>query len=491
MALDIPGFATGLRPLGSDPSKTTAELDSWATNATERFLSSSNIPGMASALRSGLGAARSALSSGNDTTNSKAGSNPSIIEGQWLRKISLVVYGNPKVQVFGTIPPGAKAAGAAVDAAATPKITNVVNLFNPPSINTLVSPSQAASSVSNANTSGESKAPASTDGIDLSLMRINFRLKKMDKFEPNFLEARIYNLSPETIKKVRQYGRIQLAAGYEGENYGMIFDGTVIMYIVGKENPVDSYLDIKAADGDEVNNAAVGLTWASGSTPEQRTKDMLNAAGLAVGKIDMGEAGKVKSLRSTSFIGTLENGLRVHTDATRSSFFIEDGKAYVISWASYRRNEIVELSPTTGLVGIPKVTPNGIEAQCLLNPKLRLNTLVKIESGPREDGTYLLSDLPYYPGVEDVFTSGGGTGQIRAAGEVAPKFRYNTSRTNQKEGIYKILLLEHHGDTRGNPWYSSMICAAAGQDGKILDAANAGTAYSRTAAEMPQGQVTK
>jgi hypothetical protein len=35
-------------------------------------------------------------------------------------------------------------------------------------------------------------------------------------------------------------------------------------------------------------------------------------------------------------------------------------------------------------------------------------------------------------------------------------------------GLYKILLLEFMGDTRGNPWYANMTCVAIGSDGHPL-----------------------
>jgi hypothetical protein len=302
---------------------------------------------------------------------------------------------------------------------------------------------------------------------------------------PNYLEARIFNLSPETVKRVRQYGRVQLAAGYES-NYGMLFDGTVILYIVGKENPVDSYIDIRAADGDELTTASVGLTWYAGSTPKQRTTDMLKAAGAKVGEVNLGKAGDQKSLRSTSFIGMLDRGIRAITNAAQGDFFLDDGKAYVISWSGYRKDQvadIVELSPTTGLVGIPKVTPQGIECQCLLNPKLRLGGLVKIS-------TSLISDIPYLPGAQNPFADEKGQVESQAA---PTSFRYPAAGVNpakdteETAGWYKILFLDHRGDTRGNTWYSYLVCCAAGKDGEYLPGTYSGTALKRSVASSKPG----
>lgn len=436
MALDTDNI-----PPFSDTTKVLAEQEPWAVNATERFLKA--------------GASSTQAAAGIASLRAGAASNSVVVEGQWLRRISLIVYGATSGvgSSFGNIPPGSKEKVMAPGAGAAATVAG-------------------ASRVAIGSEGAQSKR----DGIDLSQLRINFRLKKYSKASPNFLEARIYNLSrppgPDTVGKVKQFGRVQLAAGYEGDNYGMIFDGTVVLYIVGKENPVDSYIDIKAGDEDELNNAAIGLTWPANTTNQKKAEDMIKAAGGSVGKVDLGEYGKQKSLRSSSYIGLLEKGMRSLTNGAGADYYIDDGKHYVIPWDGYVKNEIIELSPTTGLVGIPKVTPQGIEAQCLLNPKLRLGTLVKIDIGS-------ISEIPYLPGSGDSAWAGGPTGNV--PNTAYGLFKYPSAAVNPK-GIYKILLLEHHGDTRGNTWYSSIVGVGASEDGKILNHSYGGTALQRTRA---------
>jgi archaellin len=97
----------------------------------------------------------------------------------------------------------------------------------------------------------------SGEGVNLSNMRINFTVKKMTNASPNQLYARVYNLSKKTQEKVRSFHRVQLSAGYRSQ-FGMIFDGTVVLYVQGKENTVDTYIDIFAGDAEEaLNNGSV------------------------------------------------------------------------------------------------------------------------------------------------------------------------------------------------------------------------------------------
>jgi hypothetical protein len=305
------------------------------------------------------------------------------------------------------------------------------------------------------------------DGIELSQLRIDFRLTKQTNATPNFLQVKVYNMAPETIQKVGQHKRIQLSAGYQA-NFGMIFDGEVALYIIGKENPVDSYLEIIAGDQPTQNqNVTLDLSFPPNTTPEQQVKAGLEQAKIPTGQIDLGK-GQQKTLRYTHYLGPLPQFMRNHTNATASQWYIDDGKAYVIPITGYLKGEIVDLSPTTGLVGIPKVSPDGIEAICLLNPKLRISGLVHIDSK-------LLSNVAFTPGGTPYFTPGvphplipTGSAFTRGAASVSPT------------GVYKILLLNHYGDTRGNPWYSEVICAASGADGELLLNSSSGTALERS-----------
>jgi archaellin len=319
---------------------------------------------------------------------------------------------------------------------------------------------------------------ASGSGIDLSNMRIVFTVKKTTNASPNQLYARVYNLSKETQQKVKSFHRVQLSAGYKSQ-FGMIFDGTVVLYVQGKENTVDTYIDIFAGDQEELlNNGSVILTWPAGTVPSQRVKDGLNQNGAKVGTIDMGK-GEPKSLRSSTFVGMLRDLIRNQTNATASDFFVDNGEAQVIPREGYRAGEAVVLKPTTGLVGMPQVTPQGIEARCLLNPKLRLGGLIKIDAD-------ILSNVPFQPGSSKPFDSSQGLESGASFGPGAiNQFRFAATSPT---GTYKIVLLEFTGDTRGTPWYAVIVGIAVGNDGKVIGVP--GDALARSVSELNPGSVS-
>jgi hypothetical protein len=125
--------------------------------------------------------------------------------------------------------------------------------------------------------------------IDLSELRIKFMVRQMDMESPNTLDARIYNLSEATIKKITEgaggveFTRVILQAGYQGASYGAIFDGTIKQFRKGRENATDTYLDILAASNDiEYNFGVCCTTLAAGSSSADRIKAISGQMGLGV-----------------------------------------------------------------------------------------------------------------------------------------------------------------------------------------------------------------
>ena len=286
-------------------------------------------------------------------------------------------------------------------------------------------------------------------GLDLSQLRVNFSLKKMVNPTPNILYARIYNLSPKTEQKVKEFGRVSLSAGYQ-KNFGLLFDGTVVQYVQGKENAVDTYLDIWAGDGDMPNNNSVtNVTWPAGTSVVDKIKYMASTMeGVVIGDIKP-EGGDEKSVRAETKVAMTRDAIRDYANDTASWYYIDNGTFHMIPMMGYREGQEVVLTPKTGLIGMPQVSPDGIHATCLINPKLRLGGVIQIRDN---DGRSGLSNVPFIPGSTVPWAgidvpAATGTKKFAAA---------PTSPT----GRYTILLMEHHGDSRGTPWYTEMVCQA-------------------------------
>jgi hypothetical protein len=107
--------------------------------------------------------------------------------------------------------------------------------------------------------------------------------------------------------------------------------------------------------------------------------------------------------------------------------------------------------------------------RCLLNPRLQLGGLVHIDSS-------LLSGVPYIPGTAaQTDAQGNIIGGNLAGGinpNISPMRQVVIAPYTSPTGTYKILMMNYHGDTRGQPWYCELTCLALGSDNKVLNSPN-------------------
>lgn len=278
------------------------------------------------------------------------------------------------------------------------------------------------------------------EGIDLSDLRIRFSVRRGDLSTPNSADIRVYNVSAETARKsrLREFERVVLQAGYPG-NYGTIFDGTIKQVRRGRESQTDTYLDITAADGDSAYNFAVtSVTLAAGASPS----DQINAvmADLEAKGVRLGELPNLPSTRLPR--GKVIFGMtRDHLDnlgrTTDISWSIQDGQLTLIPNTAYLPGEAVVLNAETGMVGLPEQTQNGITVKALLNPGIRIGRMLQINNSSIQRYRYGLSISDQ---TQNLLIS-------------------NSSRLDA-DGFYRPIVVNHYGDSRGNDWYTDVICLA-------------------------------
>lgn len=300
-----------------------------------------------------------------------------------------------------------------------------------------------------------------TSGLDLSEMHFKFEVKNSDNEGPNTASIRLYNLSADTVRQITgrtpvEYTRMVLQAGYE-DAFGVIFDGTIKQFRRGKENATDTYLDILAAASDiEYNFGVCNVTLAAGATQDQIASAIAGQMGLQPGEIKADDA-----LRTTG--GALPRGkvlwglgrLHMRNLATSmgSTWNIEDGKVNVTPLTGYLPGETVVLSPSTGMVGVPEQTDQGVRVKCLLNPRIRIGALVQIDQASvnqtfaQASSALPAGQLPYdkYAGLmnlADVTT----------------------------DGFYRCYVAEFIGDTRGQEWYTEIVGLAVDISSKTVQA---------------------
>ena len=274
------------------------------------------------------------------------------------------------------------------------------------------------------------------DGLDLSRLRVTFTITKSDASTPNHAAIKVYNLADTTVNQVRaEFTRVILKAGYEG-NLGVIFDGTIKQTRVGREDGVNSYIEIFAADGDEAHNFAyVNTTLAAGATQaNQITAATVPMEQFGVTPGYTGDTGSARLPRGKPMFGMSRDYLRQSAQSTSTTWSIQDGRVNVVPLTGVLPGTAVVLSPSTGLIGTPEQTEDGISIKCLINPTLRVGGLVRL------DGRVIL---------EGENKDAGKDGEAKVQSPLAP------------DGVYRILTVGFDGDTRGTDWYANLVCLSA------------------------------
>lgn len=279
--------------------------------------------------------------------------------------------------------------------------------------------------------------------LDLSGLRFKFQIKAADVESPTNAWIRVYNLSNDTIQLIRpSFTRVILEAGYQG-NRGVIFDGTIKQFRIGRESSTDNYLDLLAADGDlAYNYAVVNRTLAAGSSTGDRinaTVDAMKRYGVQGQQILLPETGGVLP-RGKVLFGMARHQLRIAAQSVGATWSIHNGKVTVVPKAGYKPDQVVVLNGQTGLIGRPEQTVDGIRARALINPSIQIGGRVQIDNAAINQTLQADPDAAPVP-----FNQWAG---LQLFANIA------------SDGIYRVYVIEYDGDTRGQEWYADLTLLA-------------------------------
>ena len=294
--------------------------------------------------------------------------------------------------------------------------------------------------------------------------RMTFKVRQADVHTPNTAIITVYNLKTETAQQVVLEGKtVTLEAGYLHGNYGIIFKGAVKQYKRGKESATDTYLTIYAADGDEAaTDAWVSKTIAPTAGAKEQLKpltDSMMAAdpSLSIKFIDAPRGGPggvdVKLARSRVYFGHSFQFLRTWQRTHDMAVSIQNGGIQAVRQDTYLPSEVVILNATTGMIGVPEATQDGVHVTCLLNPAIMVRGVIEISNAK----TNQFGQPPEYATVAQYDVPGGGPVQ----GTQFPEYKsFNFYASVADDGRYCVLVIDYEGDTRGLPWYNHMVAWA-------------------------------
>jgi hypothetical protein len=319
-------------------------------------------------------------------------------------------------------------------------------------------------------------APANGSlALELNEFHFNFWVRRGDNQTPNSLTVRIYNLSRETAQQLSnaptsEFSRVVLQCGYiglPGEQpfLGTIFDGNIKYVNTGNETAKDSFIEIVAADGDSAYNFAfVNITLAAGSTHT----DQINACLAAMSQVrpDGITGGYIPTYTTPlpygkTMFGLARDYLRDISKTVQASWSIQDGQLQLVPLDGYLPNEAIDLNSATGLIGFPQRTLSGLQVRCLINPQIKIGGRIRINNA-------------YVQGLTYSLTTGGNAGI------------FPSSIAIDADGYYRVLWVEHTGDTRGNQWYSDLICISLDASVAFPEAAARSVVPGDEVVKLPQ-----
>jgi len=306
---------------------------------------------------------------------------------------------------------------------------------------------------------------AGTKGLDLSGMQFKFQTQQSDSESPNSVVIRVYNLKSETVTKIGgEFSYVVLQAGYEDGPYGVVFQGQVRQWRLGKEKNTDTYLDILASDGDEwYNFGAVSTSIEVGSTSPVAQANAILAGGQADGASMHGvqpgylaaesfadaQGNQTALSRGKVFFGAARVAMRSVVQSYGSTYNINNGRINIIPLTGYLPSTPVELNSRTGLIGRAEQTIDGVKFRALLNPLLTPGGLVKIDNKSLNATLQQDANNPRPYNQRTGITS---LASINA------------------DGLYRIYVAEFIGNTRGQEWYVDLIGLAVEPSGKEVKA---------------------
>ena len=250
----------------------------------------------------------------------------------------------------------------------------------------------------------------------------------------------VYNMNIETEKATIEEGfQISVYGGYEQGQYGHIYTGDIIQVIRNRENGIDYRLEILAIRGSgPFDQNHVRATMAAQSLPRDEVNIICRTADkkLPVGAVS-DNLTQQPLPRGKVIFGTPGKYLRDIAIANNAWFGIndEDKVQMVCINDEIPSGMVLDLTPNTGLVGTPKYTDNGIQIKMLLEPRLKIQSLVRIDNSIIQRQLVGVTASKYGPQINGV----------------------NQNLVFDENGEYQVMSIAHTMDTWGDEWTTDVV----------------------------------
>lgn len=207
---------------------------------------------------------------------------------------------------------------------------------------------------------------------------IDFIIEKEDTATPNKAKFVVYNLSDDSRTFISKALNVIFYAGYESANE-VIFKGTITNKGISHEtNGIDWITTI------EVQEATIGLNEIKCDKSFEGRVSLLEVVNYLLSEMNLGKG--FLELPNQSYnngivlSGFARDRLKEICGKFRLEFSVQDGNAYILPKGTKIEAGAITINAESGLIGSPTKTDDGINFTCLLNPALKVNHKVIIDS---------------------------------------------------------------------------------------------------------------
>jgi hypothetical protein len=247
-----------------------------------------------------------------------------------------------------------------------------------------------------------------------------------------YCDISIYNLNPATLNtlilqgfKVTFSGGLQIY-GSTKTTIDVLFEGTVLQPIWTKENGTDDKLTLHCVCGlVEAGNNFIAQTIAGGISQRQLVAQMAAACHFPLDASNVDDdLGTTQQSRASTYFGQPADFFQQIADDNNANLWFSNMALNIRQLREDSSVPTIIYSPSSGLIGTPQQTQDGVEMKMLLDPKITLMKQIQLQKGVAI--SQIQRNINTLPTVLD------------------------------QNNTYIVGRVRHYGDSRGNEWYTEV-----------------------------------
>ena len=252
------------------------------------------------------------------------------------------------------------------------------------------------------------------EALKIENLFISFNIRREGSKTPAEGKIEIYNLNESNETRIRERGkRLQLFAGY-GSDLNLIADGDV-RRVERMRQRLDRVTRIQFGGNVTRRTQNIFNPMYENKVPiRQIVTDAVAAMGLDLGPLDAIPDEEYPEV--FTWERGAESALRLILLPHKIEHYEENGVIrFSVQGKSQDDRDAIVISEKTGMIGTPTTTDDGMRVRTLLDPRLLIDSRVRIESASLEN-----------------------------------------ERAEEQKGVYKVSVVEHMGDNREGDFFTDI-----------------------------------